>query len=86
MITSNDRNSRFFECPSCAYDIDRIRCFHCGDFMTDPAIVWRGGAIEGIGIQIMLHPRCAIDFMIRLMRDVHEIQCVTGDRFGNRES
>lgn len=44
--------------------------FYCGKLVDDPAIEWRGHTAE-----VFLHPGCAIDFIIRLTRDVHQWQC-----------
>jgi hypothetical protein len=46
-------------------------CFYCGEPVRDPAIEWSGTAG-----QIWLHPPCALDFVVRLTRDIHEYQCV----------
>ena len=47
------------------------RCFFCGDFVHDPAVVWNGND-EG-GQQIFLHGPCVITWMPRLMRDALEL-------------
>lgn len=45
-------------------------CFYCGRTTGDPSIFWLGRTGS-----IILHPQCAIDVTIRLLRDVHEVQC-----------
>jgi len=45
-------------------------CFFCGQPTEDPAIQWTGNPHT-----IFLHPTCAVDFLLRLARDVHEMQC-----------
>ncbi len=48
------------------------RCFYCGALVTDPAILWMGSSGT-----LWLHPPCALDFIVRLTRDVHEYQCLS---------
>lgn len=45
-------------------------CFYCGDKAWPPFVMW-----QGVPDTIYLHPECAIRLMIRLMRDVHDVQC-----------
>ncbi len=45
-------------------------CFYCYKPIDGPLVSWLGDSAE-----ILLHPQCAIDLCIRLMRDVHEWQC-----------
>jgi hypothetical protein len=44
-------------------------CFYCAGLVLDVCIQWRG---EG---EIMLHPACAVDLCLRILRDVHEVEC-----------
>lgn len=44
-------------------------CFYCGSPTADPAIMW--GGMTG---EIFLHYECAVDFTIRIMRDIHQLQ------------
>lgn len=43
-------------------------CFFCHSDITYPTIQWSGDSVIGF------HPNCAIDFVIRIMRDVHQIE------------
>lgn len=43
-------------------------CFFCAEPLTTPFIMWQAAS------RLVLHPRCAVDLVIRLMRDVHEFQ------------
>ena len=48
------------------------QCFYCyGGVPRDrPAIEWLGAAGA-----IWLHPDCALKLIVRLTRDVHEVEC-----------
>lgn len=46
------------------------RCFHCGEFMTDPAVMWSGND----GQTIYLHGPCVESWMPRLLRDALELK------------
>lgn len=46
------------------------RCFHCGEFVQDPAVMWSGND----GQTIYLHGLCALEWMPGLMRDVQELR------------
>jgi hypothetical protein len=49
-------------------------CFYCGeDLNADPAIEWLGQKA-----QIFLHAECAIEFTLRMFRDVHQWETKTG--------
>lgn len=51
-------------------------CFHCCQPVTeDPAIYWLGANEQNESIDLMLHPACALDFALRLLRDVHAYEC-----------
>ena len=41
------------------------RCFHCGELLQDPAVMWNGSD----GQAIYFHGPCVLDWMPRLMRD-----------------
>jgi hypothetical protein len=45
------------------------RCFYCGEDVTDPVIHWQGETGE-----IYLHKACALDLVVRVLRDVHELE------------
>lgn len=51
------------------------RCFHCEQPTGDPQVWWIGVDEHGRCIHIVLHPACAIELAIRMLRDVHEIEC-----------
>lgn len=51
-------------------------CFHCGHAIwTDEAIEWHGNDRAHEAANLMFHPGCAVEFSIRLLRDVHQIEC-----------
>lgn len=55
-------------------------CFYCGAPLEPPAVQWMGTAIDGEHTShLLLHPHCAVELFIRLTRDVHEIECRTGE-------
>lgn len=59
---------------------DERICFYCFRPLTPPYVMWMGS----IGA-VSLHPPCAVEMTIRLLRDVHEVECrtkryVTGPR------
>jgi hypothetical protein len=45
-------------------------CYYCGKVITSPAVIW-----SGFGDDIALHPACVLEWTIRLMRDVWQVQC-----------
>lgn len=48
-----------------------IECFFCSNPILDkPFVNWMGH-----GENIFLHPTCTMEFCLRLLRDVHEIEC-----------
>lgn len=49
-------------------------CFYCGKAVGFPALFWMG--LTG---EIYLHPDCFQLLTVRLMRDLHEIQCMPKD-------
>jgi hypothetical protein len=51
-------------------------CFHCHQAIwTDEAIEWHGSDAADGTANLMFHPGCAIELSIRLLRDVHQIEC-----------
>jgi hypothetical protein len=54
---------------------DEQRCFLCGEATADPAVLW-----SGFSEDVFLHPACAVEMTIRLLRDVHELEHRTGCR------
>jgi len=61
-------------------DAGGLSCFYCNEDLVvgAPYIEWHGET------DIQLHPGCAVEFCIRLMRDVHEYECrhVKGELLG----
>jgi hypothetical protein len=56
----------------------RKRCFFCGlgQRVGEPFIMWQGLVPSAL----FLHPSCALDLIVRLMRDVWEYQNVCDGR------
>jgi hypothetical protein len=48
-------------------------CFYCFHPLDNPAVEWSGAT----GV-ICLHPACVLELAVRLFRDVHELECRTG--------
>ena len=48
------------------------RCFFCGEFVQDPAVLWNGNDEDGQ--HIFLHGECVFEFCPRLMRDALELR------------
>ena len=46
------------------------RCFFCGEFLQDPAVMWSG--LDGQ--TIYLHGPCTENLMLRLLRDALELK------------
>jgi hypothetical protein len=46
------------------------RCFHCGEFLHDPVVMWSGAD----GQTIYLHGPCVLDWMPRIMRDALDLK------------
>jgi hypothetical protein len=46
------------------------RCFHCGEFLQDPAVMWDGAD----GQRIYFHGPCFSDWFPRLMRNALELK------------
>ena len=45
-------------------------CFHCGEFLEDPAVMWSGND----GQTIYFHGPCFLDWMPRIMRDALDLK------------
>lgn len=50
-------------------------CFYCGKPLAAPIVQWMGC---GTNRPLLLHPDCCVELTIRLLRDVHEGECLTG--------
>jgi len=46
------------------------RCFSCGEFLQDPAVMWSGND----GQTIYFHGSCFLDWMPCVMRDALELK------------
>lgn len=46
------------------------RCFHCGEFLQDPAVMWSGND----GTTIYLHGECVYRWLPGLLRDATELR------------
>jgi len=54
-------------------------CFYCGKPIDPPFIEWHGlDQTQDVFASIQFHPGCAVEFTIRLLRDVHEYECANG--------
>jgi hypothetical protein len=74
VFTPNDENEWYKKPTDC--------CLYCGRRISGPCIWWRGDTTEvKEANNIWLHPECAIQLMIRISRDIHEIQIKTNTRF-----
>jgi len=49
---------------------------HCGERVNSTRGVYWMGSPKAY--TIVLHPACAVDLTMRLLRDVHAIQCIEG--------
>jgi hypothetical protein len=47
-------------------------CYYCAETLQSPFIMWMGAG-EPLG----LHPACTVELSIRLLRDVHQVECET---------
>ena len=52
-------------------------CFFCHKEVPrdEPAIGWLGAGSDSGGQFIWLHPDCTLKLIVRLTRDVHEVEC-----------
>ena len=54
-------------------------CFYCHTALQAPFVVWMGAPLTDTDDgRLALHPACVLDLFVRLVRDVHEIECKTG--------
>jgi hypothetical protein len=51
-------------------------CFYCGAAVGEVFIEWHGHdhRLRGLSV-IQLHPVCAVELCVRLLRDAHEYEC-----------
>lgn len=60
-------------------------CFYCGAMIDGEGVYWRGLPANWPktkkSADIALHVDCCIELVIRLMRDVHAIECKKDHRF-----
>src|SRR5215217_3735042 len=56
-------------------------CLHCGKRGAPPLVHWHGDD-GGKAVNLSLHPRCALHFGLRFMRDVHELDLDESLSFG----
>jgi len=56
------------------FDLSAVghRCFFCGEFLVDPAVMWSGNNEKGQ--QIYLHGECVLKWQPGLMRDGLELR------------
>ena len=45
-------------------------CYYCAGVLESPFLVWMGA-----GEALTLHPACTVELTIRLLRDVHQVEC-----------
>lgn len=58
------------------YTPGRSTCFHCNKVISAPTpIHWHGSDDHGKPASLLFHPGCAVELSIRLLRDVHAIEC-----------
>ena len=50
------------------------KCFHCHTPVALPYIYWNGSGYGDESLSLALHPACALEFTVRLMRDVHALE------------
>ena len=63
------------DCHPAIMGKDENKCFYCCYPFErgDSYVEWMGA----IG-DILLHPECVVEMMLRMMRDVHEYECLVG--------
>jgi hypothetical protein len=60
-----------------AWGIKGEVCLYCGRETAPPLVVWHGsGRGDGVTL-VVLHPGCVVELMIRMIRDVHEVEIRT---------
>jgi hypothetical protein len=59
--------------PVPIFSAEGERCLYCGGRTSDPAIQWVGLQHRGQQLDtVYLHPVCAVEFCLGLLRDVQE--------------
>jgi hypothetical protein len=51
--------------------LDGMVCAYCHHLITETCITWWGVRDK----DLTLHPACAVDLCLRILRDVHEVEC-----------
>ena len=51
-------------------------CFYCSEKLTVPVVMWHGndGKHSGDPLEIWLHPKCAVELLPRIQRDINELK------------
>ena len=49
-------------------------CFYCGEVISDDGVTWIGYS----GFDLTLHEQCCLNLVVRLFRDIHELQIARG--------
>lgn len=58
---------------------DTRHCYYCGGPLDAFFIEWRGHRSGSKVLHVIpLHPACTVDLCVRLLRDVHEYECLYG--------
>src|SRR5215207_7970191 len=52
----------------------QARCYYCGAYLGSPFVMW-----QGAGDPLALPPSCTVELTIRLLRDVHQVECETSN-------
>jgi hypothetical protein len=54
-------------------------CFHCHHpVWNDTAIHWHGSDDQNDVVNLLFHPSCSIELLLRMMRDAYQIACRGG--------
>lgn len=57
---------------------DSATCFYCNDWLGDEIIEWHGHHSNAPQLHaIAMHPACAVELCIRILRDAHQYECQT---------
>jgi hypothetical protein len=59
-------------------------CFQCEQPVSPPFAHWYGTDESGEVANLVFHPRCALHFGLRFLRDVHELDTDESLSFGGR--
>ena len=51
-------------------------CFYCGETISEDGVFWMGHGQA----QLYLHEQCCLNLVVRLFRDVHELQISRGGK------